>query len=145
MSSRHRIHLKGPWVIERLSLVPNDAESSTAKKQERVTMPIAWGDAFGAVSGRVRFRRAFHCPTNLADSDVVWIVFDGVGGHGIVSVNGSEIGTLKSSRSLQQFEMTPLLKPFSELVVDLEYAWDESASIPGGLFAPVAIEIDSDS
>jgi beta-galactosidase/beta-glucuronidase len=88
------------------------------------------------------FRRRFHCPTNLEPDDRVWLVFDGVGGEGTISVNGEVVGRLQSSGEPQRLDVATRLQPFNEATVELEFdpAGEQN---PGGLFAPVAIEIES--
>lgn len=153
----HRIHLKGPWEYEyppRAALqktvaggVQNNlAEKSTASPEPlppgRVIMPADWHSLFGQSAGTALFRRRFHCPTHLDENERVEIVFDGVGGRGGVWLNGTELGRLVSADRPQRFDITPLLKPFNELAVQLHYdgAGDDR---PGGLYAPVALEIFS--
>ena len=134
----HRIHLRGPWEYELLSSPSGESSAPSG----RVTMPTDWRTLFGTANGRAVFRRRFHSPTNLEADDRVWIVFDGVEGRGTVTLNGSLLGDLKSSNTGQRYPMTAALHAFNELVVELTY----DAAIDGqrgGLFAPVAIEIES--
>lgn len=135
----HRINLKGPWEYEWLT--------STAVEfplAGRVKMPGDWRAAFGDAAGRVRFRRPFHRPTNLDDDERVWIAFDGVGGIGTVAINGHALGPLTTSDSPQRFDVTAHLEPNSALVVELEFDPSQNATQPGGLFASVGIEIESE-
>lgn len=131
----HRIHLKGPWEYRWLSpadAVPNDVG--------RATMPVDWQSLFGETHGRARFTRTFHRPSNLDDDETVWLVFDGVGGNGTASVNDVEVGRLTSSTEAQRFDVTAQLEFFSRLAVELEH---HSTGEAGGLYAPVALEIES--
>jgi beta-galactosidase/beta-glucuronidase len=135
--SMHRIHLNGPWEYEWL-----DGTASEAAATGRVTMPADWGSLFRTARGRAVFRRCFHCPTNLEPDDRVWLVFDGVGGEGTVAVNGEVVGRLHSSGGPQRLDIAARLQPFNEATVELEFDAAGDAN-PGGLFAPVAIEIES--
>lgn len=130
--SVHRIHLKGPWEYEWIS-------SSADGPRGRVTMPADWQSLFGEAAGRARFVRTFHRPSNL-DDETVWLTFDGVGGEGPVTVNGVDVGRLVCCSGPQRFDVTPHLQFFSELAVELQYDPQRDAE-PGGLFAPVALEI----
>jgi hypothetical protein len=135
--SLHRINLKGPWDYEWL-----DGPAAPPSSDGRVTMPADWESLFGPVAGRAVFRRRFHSPTNLEPDDRVWLVFDGVGGRGTVAVNGEMVGELTSSDRPQRFEMIARLEPFNEAVVELCIG-PAAETNPGGLYAPVAIEIES--
>ena len=141
----HRIQLKGPWEYEWLSpgsgpLGRTDGNPHS-ERTGRVTMPADWVSLFGELSGTVRFRRRFHRPTNLDPHERVFVAFAAIGGTGTVSVNGTEIGRLSTSSEVQRFEMTNVLKPFSELTVELEFVLERDGQ-PGGLWSVVAIEID---
>ncbi|MGH7129010.1 MAG: NRDE family protein, partial [Planctomycetaceae bacterium] len=82
--SIHRIHLRGPWDYEWLS---TSADSRIAVAPAgRMKMPASWRDRFGEAAGTVRFRRRFHRPTNLEPRERVFLVFDGIGGRGSVSL-----------------------------------------------------------
>ena len=132
----HRMHLKGPWECEALS-------GEGAPAAGRVKLPQAWEEAWSAFRGEMRYRRRFHRPTNLDPHERVWIVFDGVGGSARVAVNSQELGCIAADSEFPaRFEITPLLQGSNELVVDVSFG--SEASGPGGLWAPVAIEITAD-
>lgn len=133
----HRINLKGPWEYEWVEGVLAADVTNTG----RVKMPADWQAFFGPVAGTVRFRRRFHRPTNLDADERVWIAFGGVGGTGTVDMNGTRLGAIESSLEPQRFDVTSLLQPNCELFVELRFIPDEQPSQPGGLYAPVAIEI----
>ena len=132
----HRMHLKGPWEFEPLA---GDHPPAAG----RVKLPQSWEDAWGEFRGEIRYRRRFHRPTNLDPHERVWIVFDGVGGSARVAVNTHALGNIAPGSGLpERFEITLLLQSNNELVVDVSFGAD--ASGPGGLWAPVAIEITSE-
>jgi len=135
----HRMNLKGPWKYEWLSFAQEcddeTVRSGTAK------MPRTWQSLFGSVSGRVRFSRVFHRPTNLDANECVFIVFDGVGGCATISVNGATLGSITPPSEKAAFDMTPLLQPTNRLVVEVEFKVSHDNEQPGGLWAPVGIEI----
>lgn len=146
----HRMHLRGPWQFEWLSARPGAVDADLAQESPstsasgRVKMPATWQSLFGRVSGRARFRRRFHRPTNLDANERVWIVFDGIGGSGHVLINGERLGQFDDGQSSLEFDVTGRLSASNELVVEIEHNADVADAPPGGLWGPVAIEIRSD-
>ena len=127
----HRIRLKGPW----------EFASADGSQSGRVTMPAEWDDLFDENVKQATFRRLFHQPTNLDAGDRVFLVFDGVGGNGEFRLNGHSAGELIESDEPQRFDVTELLVPFSELVVELHR--NSETERPGGLHDVVALEIEA--
>ena len=148
--SPHRIHLKGPWHYEwvspRLSVsnVVDRVEVGEFPGEGKVAMPASWQSIFGDVSGTVRFLRRFGRPTNLESDERVFIVFDGVGGSADIAVNDRKLGKFADPDRGIGFEVTNLLQESNQLVVELEFDVERAGGKPGGLWAPVAIEIRSD-
>lgn len=139
------MHLKGPWQFEWLLRDETQAElPEEFERSGRVKLPATWQSLFGNQHGTVRFQRRFHRPTNLDSWEQVFIVFDGVGGEGAVSVNGMSVGQISTRAESQDFEVTSLLKDGNVLQVDLEHLGADDESAPGGLWAAVAIEIRQD-
>lgn len=150
MTFAHRMHLKGPWHYEWLGnpFPPTGDTNSTQLQPEfalsgRVKLPASWQALFGAVPGRARLRRRFHRPTNLDPHEHVFIVFDGIGGTAEISVNGHHLGTVADGPERQGFDITSLLQPANDLFVEITFDAESSADRPGGLWAPVALEIRS--
>jgi hypothetical protein len=132
----HRMHLKGPWEFEPVA-------GDHPPPAGRVKLPQSWEDTWGEFRGAIRYRRRFHRPTNLDPHERVWIVFDGMGGSAQVAVNSRQLGVILPGAPFPaRFEVTPLLQANNELVVDVAFGGDVSG--PGGLWAPVAIEITSE-
>ncbi len=104
-------------------------------------MPATWREMFGEQSGRATFRRHFQKPTNLDPHESVSIACDGVGGTGRVALNGRELGPVALTDHTFRFEITPLLQPRNELVVELAFDPDLNSKDAGGLWGFVAIEI----
>lgn len=127
----HRIRLKGPW----------EYSSADGSQSGRVTMPAEWDELFDRHINQATFRRLFHQPTNLDARDRVFLVFDGVGGEGEFLLNGQAAGELIESSEPQRFDVTELLQPFSELVVELHR--NATNDRPGGLHDVVALEIEA--
>ncbi len=72
----------------------------------------------------------------------VQIVFDGVGGTAEVAVNDQALGGIDPHTGRGAFEITKLLDKNNELCVEVTF--EASSRAPGGLWAPVAIEIHAD-
>lgn len=134
----HRIHLKGPWQCEWLS--PADVPAASV---QRVKMPSDWRSVFGEQAGRVLLRRKFHKPTNLDAEEIVSLVFDGIGGRGEVRLDDQLLGTVDETVTTLAFEITALLQPTNELLVELDFDPRQDPETAGGLWGPVAIEIRS--
>jgi hypothetical protein len=152
MMQRHRIHLKGPWECEWLEPIdrsndhlrsPDRHRPGTAATPVslRVKMPVDWRKVFGCVAGRIRFRRRFGRPTNLGPDERLFVVFDGIGGMGNVWLGRRKLGQVDSHQTTARFELTGLLETRNELVVELRFDPEQSPGQPGGLWGPVAIEI----
>jgi beta-galactosidase/beta-glucuronidase len=136
--SNHRIHLKGPWQCEWLS--PTDVPAASI---QRVKMPIDWRSVFGEQAGRVVLRRKFHKPTNLDADETVFVVFDGISGRGDVRLDDQILGPVEETVTTLSFEITALLQPTNELLVELDFDPHRNPDTDGGLWGPVAIEIRS--
>jgi hypothetical protein len=113
-------------------------------------MPCEWRSIFGNRGGRVQFSRRFHRPTGLEPGDVVRIVFDGIGGAATIGMNGEPLVSRREHETSPAREtevlacdITSLLQPANQLVVELEFDPGLDASTRGGLWGPVAIEIVS--
>jgi hypothetical protein len=133
----HRMHLKGPWDI---LAIPGSEQSPESRS---VTLPQSWRTLFGPAAGTARFRRAFHCPTNLDPHETVWIVLTEVGGAGQVWLNDQPCGTFDAATtSPPRFEITSHLKPRNHLTVEVTFDPGSTTAV-GGLYGAVALEIVS--
>jgi beta-galactosidase/beta-glucuronidase len=151
MTRLHRMNLKGPWDYEWLDGPHALGESSTADKAEaendfllahsRVRMPSSIEDAWGAVTGQIRFRRRFQKPTNLESHERVHIAFDGLGGSAAVLLNDEPLVELQEVDSPETFDVTDRLGQSNVLSVELTWQPGESSKKSGGLWGPVALEI----
>lgn len=146
--SVHRIHLKGPW--EYAWLDTENSDGANVATSGRMQMPCEWRSIFGNRSGRVQFSRRFHRPTGLEPGDVVRIVFDGIGGAATIGLNGEPLISWHEHETSQTrktdalaCDITSLLQPANQLVVELEFDPGLDTDARGGLWGPVAIEITS--
>ena len=151
MTRLHRMNLKGPWDYEWLdgphSIGEADSNSHATSKNEfllahsRVRMPSSIQDAWGEVTGRVRFQRRFQKPTNLEEHERVHIAFDGFGGQAAVSLNDEPLIELADLAEPRTIDVTDRIGQSNVISVELTWNAAECSSEKGGLWKPVAIEI----
>lgn len=124
MAEPHKIRIRGPWKYR----FENGDEGT-------VTLPAEWTQT-GA--GSVTFSRAFNWVAELQANQHVFIVFTEYGGSGPVSVNGTALGQLPGEAI--SFEITSLLQPRNQLVVQLSFEGvpDDASR---GLCGDVCLEI----
>ncbi len=121
----HRIRLRGPWECE-----------PEGRPPLRMQIPCRWADAgLAGFAGRVRFRRRFGCPTNLDPGERVWLTFGGVEGSVVVTLNGQSLPALADPAGGFEYEITSLLLPRNELLVDVD------GPATGGIVGEVALEV----
>jgi hypothetical protein len=100
-----------------------------------MTMPCAWRDGgLAGFAGRVRFRRRFGYPGRIDQYERVWLTFAGAGDRALVALNGTDLGRHEGEGGFE-FEVTALLRPRNELVVEVE------GGEGGGLWGEVALEV----
>lgn len=129
----HRIRLRGPWQCEPLRRQGDRAEEPLPPPC-RVTMPCHWKEAgLAGFSGRLRFRRSFGYPGRIDAHERVWLTFAGIGGTAEAHLNNHPLGHLATSCEI---EVTSLLRPRNELVVEVEGTAEQ-----GGLWGEVALEV----
>lgn len=161
MTRLHRMNLKGPWDYEWLEgPIPVEGTASLngtpcteqgadeamsgnefLLAHSRVRMPSSIEDAWGRVTGRVRFRRRFQKPTNLDEHERVHIAFDGLGGRAAVSLNGEPLAELCDVASTQTIDVTDRIGPSNVLSLELTRDAADPTAEKGGLWGAVAIEI----
>src|SRR5579884_54655 len=145
----HRIRLRGPWECEplRRSAPPAPPEMGGAgggplPSPFRMTMPCRWSEGgLPDFSGHVRFRRSFGYPGRIDAHERVWLTFAGIGGEAEVRLNDHLLGRIAWTGETPvppatEFEVTSLLRPRNELVVEIEGTEEQ-----GGLWGEVALEI----
>lgn len=151
MTRIHRMNLKGPWDYKWLDGPHADGPGAEPQDEptgsefllahERVRMPSSIQDAWGAVSGLIRFQRRFQTPTNLEEHERVHVAFDGLGGRAAIELNGIGLAALRDMDSSHSFDITDRIEATNVLVVELAWQAAESGHQRGGLWGPVAIEI----
>jgi hypothetical protein len=98
-----------------------------------MTIPCRWAEGgLDGFAGRVRFRRRFGCPTNLDADERVWLTLDAVADRAELTLNGTPLG---GGGGPLAFEVTALLRPRNELVIEVE------GGEAGGLCGEVALEV----
>jgi hypothetical protein len=129
----HRIRLRGPWECEPLERQPLGA---ALPARLRMALPCRWADGgLKDFTGRVRFRRRFGYPGQIDAYERVWLTLAGVSDRAEVRLNGAVLG-LCAGEGLFEFEITPLLQPRNELIVDVEGTAEH-----GGLCGETALEV----
>ena len=111
-----------------------DSATTPLPASSTVRLPAAWQELFGTFRGCIRFRRKFHPPSNITAADRLAIVFDGVAGAGLVSLNGVPLGSIAPDAGTAQFDVTGKLRTNNELQVDLEFTGPVTSPAPGGLY-----------
>jgi hypothetical protein len=130
----HRIRLRGPWDYEPLAY--SAPQRHLLPPAGRMSVPCRWADGgLAGFDGRVRFRRRFGYPGRIDSYERVWLTFAGAAAQAAVALNGTALG-LHDGEGAFEFDVTDLLRPRNELVVDVEGP-AESA----GLWGEVALEV----
>ncbi|HEY7330417.1 MAG TPA: hypothetical protein VH592_22445 [Gemmataceae bacterium] len=129
----HRIRLRGPWECEPLLRHGDNAERPLPMPC-RMTMPGRWSDGgLTGFTGRVRFRRSFGYPGRIDAHERVWLTFSGIDGEAEARLNDHFLGPVTTA---SEYEVTALLRPRNELVVEIEGTAEK-----GGLWGEVALEV----
>ena len=142
----HRIRLIGPWEYSWTpdAGLPNDAtEASQVPAAGSVKMPCDWLSLFGTKSVVATFSRRFHRPTNLEPHERVFLVFEGIGGAGRVTLNDEPLGQVTLNDRPIEFDVTRRLAPFNRMDVELQFTPADTAPSQGGLYGAVVLEIRS--
>lgn len=130
----YRLRLRGPWECEPLERF---GSQSPLPPPCRVTMPARWQQTvIGPFAGRVRCRRRFGIPARIDAHERAWLVFEGVDKKADVWLNGVLLGRHEGAAEPFDFEVTSLLKPRNEMVVEIA-----SSTEGGGLWGDVALEM----
>jgi hypothetical protein len=100
-------------------------------------MPCRWSEGpLPDFAGRVRFRRRFGIPRQIAPPERVWLTFAGAEESVDVWLNGQFLGRQEDARNPFEYEVTSLLRDRNELVVEVE-----ARASNDGLWGEAALEI----
>ncbi len=138
----HCIRLRGPWDCVPLArTVVGDGrqvlETDGLPSPRRMTLPCRWSNGgLDNFAGRVRFVRSFGYPSQIDAHERLWLTFAGADAIAEVWLNGGYLGRHEGAREAFDFEVTDLLLPRNELLVEVE-----SPSPHGGLWGEVALEV----
>ena len=127
-------------------------DARTLPPPGRVQLPADWGVTLGPnFHGCVRYRRYFHRPTGLENVDRVELVLEEVDAHGIVELNGVNLGEVALGEGAGRFDVTDRLIGHNELCVHVEsprigpdhryLSRPGREGLPGGLIGEVRLEI----
>ena len=89
------------------------------------------------------FSRRFHRPTNLEPHERVFLVFDGIGGEGRITLNNEPLGQVELTDRPIECEVTSRLLAFNQVDVALQFTPSDTVPSQGGLYGTVALEIRS--
>jgi hypothetical protein len=156
----HRIRLRGPWECEPLARTVLHAGGRIDTLDDppppcRMTMPCRWHDGgLKDFAGRVRFRRRFGYPGRIDPHERVWLTFAGVDYFAAVWLNGQELGRHRGAFAPFEYDVTALLQPRNELVVEVDCPAPDADTLVrpllprgavqhgnGGLWGEVALEV----
>jgi hypothetical protein len=99
----------------------------------RIRLRNPWRCEPSSFTGRVRFCRSFGYPGRIDAHERVWLTFAGIGGAAEAHLNNHPLGHIATASEL---EVTPLLRPRNELVLEVEGTAEQ-----GGLQGEVALEV----
>lgn len=117
----HRIRLRGPWNVQRLS---PGREGEVAV----VHFPATWGAVSGGERGTYRFSRRFGSPTGVRTLDLVWLeIASSAAGRAVL--NEQHLGSI--TPGTQSFDVTSRLHDGNQIELELRR--------PSGLSADEAI------
>lgn len=147
----HAIRLRGPWEFEVLKRA-NETSGETSGMRPvsgKTSLPCDWSETLGRdFRGRVRYRRRFNRPSGLDPHERVWLVVEGVDAFGAVALNGRQLGEARGYASPASFDVTELLQPGNELLLEVELPRESAGvlrpgreNLPGGPIGEVRLEI----
>lgn len=158
----HRIHLRGPWECEPLAHTILHADGQIEAgfnypipAPRRININCRWSPGgLGDFAGRVRYRRRFHWPGRLDYYERLWLTFEGSDYFTTVWLNGEKLGQHEGAFDPFEFEITSLVQPRNELVVEVDLPAVHAdarqrqrmlrAGLPeesGGLWGDVGVEV----
>lgn len=155
----HRINLRGPWDVQPLSATrlrrdgSSEALPGPVPPPLKMRLPARWHDAgLPGFQGRVRFRRNFSWPKELASYERLWLVLLGVDWRADVFLNGEPLGSFTGPFLPHEIEITRHVRDRNELTIDVDCPKADPLSAQqflrrgklgpgGGLWGTVAVEV----
>ena len=153
----HTIRLHGPWqyfVIAHSALCEGapDEQSQQHSPTGTIQLPRDWGATLGInFRGRVRYCRSFGKPTGLNTGDRIELVCQCVDAFGTAELNELELGNIPPGLAATRFDITQLLRPRNQLIIDVELPMAGSdqmqfhrpgrEGLPGGIVGEIRLEI----
>jgi hypothetical protein len=131
----HRIRLRAPWGCCPLSAIRPPLSARTSTDLVDSGQRTADSGQRAAGSG-YRFRRRFGFPGRIDAYERVWLTFEGIAGIAEVRLNDRILGPRSEASGAFEFEVTALLRPRNELIVDVETTAEQ-----GDLGGEVALEV----
>ncbi len=140
---RHTIELRQPWYF-----------TGFDGKTIEVTIPHTWNNVDGQDGGNdykrgtCHYTHSFARPAFDADSEEVWLEFDGVNASAAVTLNGKPVCTHDGGYSTFRADITPFLADANELQVDVDnskntkvYPQKADFTFYGGIYRDVRLVI----
>jgi beta-galactosidase len=140
---RHTIELRQPWHF-----------TGFDGKTIEVTIPHTWNNVDGQDGGNdykrgtCHYTHSFTRPAFDADSEEVWLEFDGVNASAAVTLNGKPVCTHDGGYSTFRADITPFLADANELQVDVDnskntkvYPQKADFTFYGGIYRDVRLVI----
>lgn len=135
----HSIRLRGPWEFQTLDDEPRTGSMTLGTFWHHGPLPDYWG--------QVALRRRFNWIAKIADDEIVWLCVDRCIGRATFQLNGRQLGAGSSIWGECRFDVTELLRPSNELVIQLDASAESDlhfgslghseASAPAGKRHPV--------
>ncbi len=131
MVGPHPIRLHGPWECTPLEWLDGEAAvTPPLPPPGRLRMPGDWSAVCGEnFRGRARLTRRFHWPSRLGTTESLWVVFEGIRGSARLWIDDHVLGEINESVEFVEFEITRLIRPESQLIVEI--ASTENTPVPG--------------
>jgi hypothetical protein len=131
----HRIRLRGPW---KFAWVDDNGRVGSVEVRKH---PDDWEDFTDAKAGRIRLSRTFHAPTNVEDTEQIFVVLTGVRGEGDVSLNGQSLGHFTPSQRTCEFPLPGPLPFSNELTITVSFDAATPTEPQVGVYDVVELEI----
>ncbi len=138
MTYPHPFRLHGPWQVTALTAEDDGAKSEITLSNDG---PAGWYKLLGDdYRGQVRLARRFGRPSNLEQTETVWLIAEELPAGCQATLNGRRLGQTSGAGETGQWEVTQRLAPRNELW--LEFAVDDEASRDAGCAGPREVRLE---